>query len=295
MKNINLRVLLSALCMGAVLAGGFSRADAGPVRFEQVVQILTAHPGKGQTSVFSRIAVLGSQPPAATDDDEDDIKKKKSEPVQQDDRVITETRTEIVDDGPCFCEEDEERRGFPKWALLGLAAIPFIFLFDDDDTPTPTPTLPPGGITAFAAPCVPATGNVTRIQFIGQLFGLTFLIDGQPVVPDAGGFVTVPPGPHTWTVLRNGVVIASGDIFVPACEGTPTPTPTPTPTVTPTPTPTITPTPTKTPPTTVTPTPPEPIPEPMTIMLFGTGLASVGLAARRRFGKKRREDEKDEE
>jgi hypothetical protein len=29
----------------------------------------------------------------------------------------------------------------------------------------------------------------------------------------------------------------------------------------------------------------------MTLLLFGTGLASIGLAARRRFGKKRKSDE----
>jgi hypothetical protein len=59
--------------------------------------------------------------------------------------------------------------------------------------------------------------------------------------------------------------------------------------------------PTSTPTLPVTPTPPfytpmpptEPIPEPMTILLFGTGLASVGLAARRKFGKKD-EDETEE-
>ena len=75
---------------------------------------------------------------------------------------------------------------------------------------------------------------------------------------------------------------------------TPTPTPTgsPTPTPTPTETPTPTPTPTKTPKMTPTPTPPtEPIPEPMTILLFGTGLAGVGLAARRKFGRREEEDE----
>ncbi len=72
-------------------------------------------------------------------------------------------------------------------------------------------------------------------------------------------------------------------------DETPTPPPPPVTPMTPTPTKTMTPTPTEPPPT-KTPTPPtEPIPEPMTILLFGTGLAGVGLAARRKFG--RREDE----
>lgn len=200
MKNINLRVLLSAICVASVMAG-FTNVSAGPLRFDEVVQIVNARPGKAESSNFSRLAVAGSM--SAGIDDSDDDKKKPS--PQQDGRVITETKSEIVDDDYCDCEEDK-KRGFPKWALLGLAAIPvaFILIRDKKDTPTPTQTIPT----------------------------------------------------------------------------TPTPTPTPTPTVTPTPTPT------KTPPITPTPTPPEPVPEPMTILLFGTGLASVGLAARRRFGKK---------
>ncbi len=56
---------------------------------------------------------------------------------------------------------------------------------------------------------------------------------------------------------------------------------------TPTPTPPTTATPT---PTTQTPTPVEPVPEPMTLLLFGTGLAGVGLAARKRFGKQGEEE-----
>jgi hypothetical protein len=40
----------------------------------------------------------------------------------------------------------------------------------------------------------------------------------------------------------------------------------------------------------LSPPPSVPIPEPVTILLFGTGLASIGLAARKRFGRKVPED-----
>lgn len=206
MKNINLRVLLSAVCVASILAG-FTKVTAGPVRFDQVVQIVNAKPGKAETGVFSRLSVAGDYSSILVGDDDD---KKKP----QDGRVITETKSEIVEDDTCDCAEADIHRGFPKWALLGLAAIPiaFILIRRKKDTPTPTGTIPM----------------------------------------------------------------------------TPTPTITPTPSVTPTVTPT--------PPMTPTPTPPEPVPEPMTILLFGTGLASIGLAARRKFGKKgERGDEKEEE
>ncbi len=218
MKKFNLRLLLSAICVVSIF-GGFAKTEAAPIRFNQVVQIIDSRPGRAETGSFSRLLV--------TDDfrfliggDGDEDKKTKAAPPQ-DGRVITETKIEIVTDDICDCEEEViSRRGFPKYALLGLAAIPIaiILIRRNRDTPTPTPTPP--------------------------------------------GMTPTPPPPGM----------------------TPTPTP---PGMTPTPTPPgMTPTPTPPPPG-MTPTPPpEPVPEPMTIILFGTGLASIGLAARRKFGKK---------
>lgn len=220
MRNLRIRVLLSALCVVSVMAA-VARVDAGPVRYDQVLQVVNARPDKAATVSFVRLAVADDYSFLVSgDDDGDDDKKKQPDQVRpQDGRVITETRTEIVTDEVCDCEEEVvTKRGFPKWALLGLAAIPiaFIVIKRKKDTPTPTETPTPS--------------------------------------------MTPTPTPST--------------------------TPTPTPSKTPTPTPSVTP----------TPTPPEPIPEPVTILLFGTGLASIGLAARRRFGKKGKSaDENDEE
>jgi hypothetical protein len=202
MKNFKFRSILAAFCLTSFLTFTLS-ADAAPVKFNQVVQVVNVKTGKARTGAFAQLRLAGDDPVAADDDET------KKQPRPQDDRVIRTTESNIVRDEVCDCvDEVVKKRGFPKWALLGLAAIPIAIILtrDDDKTPTPTPTTTP--------------------------------------------------------------------------TSTPTATPTPTPTATPTPTPTITP----------TPTPPEPVPEPMTILLFGTGLAGFGLAARRRFGKK--DDEK---
>lgn len=45
MKNMNLRVLLSALCVASIFAG-FTKVSASPIRYNEVVQIVNARPDK---------------------------------------------------------------------------------------------------------------------------------------------------------------------------------------------------------------------------------------------------------
>lgn len=199
MRNLQFRLLLSVVTLVSILTISLPAA-AAPVKFEQVRQIINAKPGKAGTAAFAQLRLAGDD--AKTDDDKDDKDKGSAPPAQpqtQDDRVITTTTTEIVQDEVCDCVQEEIiTKGFPKFALLGLAAIPLLFL--------------------------------------------------------------IPRGRRTQTTPT---------------RTTETQTPTPT-TETPTPQ-------------TPTPIPPEPVPEPMTILLFGTGLASIGMAARKRLGKKDKE------
>ena len=113
--------------------------SAAPVQFNQVVQVINAKPGKANTGGFSQLRLVSDDTVVITGGGDD---KKPAAP--QDDRVITETKVEMLEDDACDCvEEQVVRRGFPKWALLGLAAVPLVFLFrNKDKTPTPTQTPP---------------------------------------------------------------------------------------------------------------------------------------------------------
>lgn len=254
MENLKIRFIFASVILFSLMTA--ATINAAPVKFNQVVQVVNAKPGKAANSSFAQLRLSGEIITFSADDDDEDKKKKEAAQPRQDRRVITETSIEIVEEEVCDCDDIVvPGGGFPYWTL-GFAAVPLLFLIprrkERDRTPTPTPpTTPTPTVTPTPTPTVTPTPTPT-------------------VTPTPTPTVTPTPTP------------------------TITPTPTPPMTPTPTPTPPVTPTPTPTPPMTPTPTPPEPIPEPMTILLFGSGLAGVGLAARKRFGKKKKQEESED-
>jgi hypothetical protein len=158
MRNFNLRYFLTVLCLCSILAAFSAAVNAAPVKFNQVVQVIDPKPGKSAAGGFLDLRMESDF--GGNSDDED---KKKA--PKQDGRVITETKIEIVEDDVCDCvEETVITRGFPKWTLFGLGAVPLIFLFRDKDreretpTPTTTPTTTPTSTpTATPTPTVTPT------------------------------------------------------------------------------------------------------------------------------------------
>jgi hypothetical protein len=168
----------------------FARVDAAPIRFDQIVTIVNPEPGSANSTSFSLLRTIDDPVFVIADGDDD---KKNKAPLPQDGRVITETKTEIVTDDVCDCEEEVvTKRGFPKWALLGLAAIPiaFILIKNKKDTPTPTQTIP------IETPTPPTTPTPTPST--------------TPTPPPPTPTPTPPePIPEPMTILLFGTGLAS--------------------------------------------------------------------------------------
>ncbi len=254
MKNLRFRFVISAACLASIMMSAIG-ANAAPVQFNQVLQIINAKPDRANTSGFTQLRLADDSIVFSSDGDDDG--NKKAAP-QQDERVITETRAEIMENDVCDCESPVVVAHHFPYAWLALGAVPLLFLIPrgkdkptptpnpPSDTPTPTPTPTPPSMTPTPTP-TPTPPGMTP----------TPTPPGMPPTPTPSMTPTPPPPSMT-----------------------PTPTPTP---------PSETPTPSMTP----TPTPPQPVPEPVTILLFGTGLASIGMAARRKLSRK--DEDKTEE
>jgi hypothetical protein len=151
-----------------------SGVKAAPVRLSQVVQELNARPGA--VNGFSRLSVA------------DDTKTVS----QDDDRVIVTQVIEVGEDDSCECSTlVEPDRSFPKWPLLGLAAIPvaIVLLNRDDDKKTPTPTATPTG-TPGVTPTPTTTPTAT------------------PTAPPPPPTATPEPVPEPMTILLFGAGLA---------------------------------------------------------------------------------------
>ncbi len=179
MNNFILRSILSALCLASILTIISSTVIAAPVKLNQVVQVVSAKPGKSATGSFSKLR-LANEDSAVTgggDDKKGGDDKNASAPQQQDERVIVTETTSVVEDEECDCPViPKTPGGFPKWALLGLAAVPLVFLIKrhDKDTPTPTPTTTPTPPppTETPTPPQPVPEPVTILLFGTGLAGI---------------------------------------------------------------------------------------------------------------------------
>lgn len=155
MKNINFRLILSAVVLYSI-AFAATTAKAAPVHFNQVQQVVNAKPGKAANGGFTQLRLADD--PIATTTENGDEPKTDAPPQQQpqDDRVITETRAEIVEDDVCDCDVPKVggNKRFP-YAWLALGAVPLLFLIPHDKDETPTPTLPPPPTTSTPTPTTP--------------------------------------------------------------------------------------------------------------------------------------------
>ena len=168
MKNLHFRLITSAICLASIMMSAIG-ANAAPVQFNQVFQIINANPGKADTSGFAQLRLADEN--LILDNDGDGDGNKKTAP-QQDERVIVETRAEIMENDVCDCEAPFVAAHHFPYAWLALGAVPLLFLIPrgkDKPTPTPTPTTetptPTPPMTPTPTPPQPVPEPVTILLF----------------------------------------------------------------------------------------------------------------------------------
>lgn len=176
MRKPDFKFILSFIVLSSMMFA--ATAQAAPVQMNQVVQVVNAKPGKAATGGFAELRLDGDDPATAGDDDET---KKAAPQPPQDDRVITETRSEIVEDDVCDCVAPViVGAGFPYgWLALGAAPLAFLVPPGDDDpptgtTPTPTPSTTPTPPPTTPTPSAPVPEPMTILLFGTGLAGIGF-------------------------------------------------------------------------------------------------------------------------
>jgi PEP-CTERM motif len=179
MKKLNFKTALSAVSLISMLMIATS-VKAAPVRFEQVVQVVNAKPGKANSGGFTKLRVAGDDVVVSTNDGDG----KEDPPVQQE-RMITEVSYDVVEDEACNCDPinvTTPKGKFPYWTILAAAgAIPVavVLLRKKDKTPTPTPfgnQTPTPTATATVTPTMTPTMTPTPTEPVPE--PITLLLFG---------------------------------------------------------------------------------------------------------------------
>ena len=172
MRKQQLKFILSIIVLYSMTA--VATVKAAPIQFNEVVQVVNPKPGKANTGGFAQLRLHGDDVILTGDDDE----TKKTAPKPQDDRVIVETSSEIVEDEVCDCVAASVVVGgaFP-YGWLALGAIPFVFLIpnnpgDPNTGGTPTPTSTPTPPTTPTMTPAPVPEPMTMFLFGTGLAGI---------------------------------------------------------------------------------------------------------------------------
>ena len=149
MKNTKIKHLFAGLVLFSTLGMAVS-ANAAPILFFQLAQATNIKPEKGSAGCFEKCLTKNNLPATANIITEDlpvipGDDKKKTAP--QDERVITVTTAEIVEDDACECADVvviPPVGGFPAFAYLALPLPALIFAgVADSDNPVEPEVISP--------------------------------------------------------------------------------------------------------------------------------------------------------